>query len=66
MRVVCRLSVFCEPFTDRAFDFPYILFLHFLHSIIYVRLEELQVICCFICLVSPVLLKVYELLALSM
>ena len=38
----------------------------FLHSIIFVRLVELQVICCFICLVSPVLLKVYEVLALSM
>ena len=31
-----------------------------------VWLVELQVICCFICLVSPVLLKVYEVLALSM
>ena len=31
MRVVCRLSgyVFCEPFTDRAFGFPYILFFTF-------------------------------------
>ena len=67
MWVVCRLSVFCEPFIDRAFGFPYIYcFLHFLHSIIYVRLVELQVICCFICLVSPVLLKVYEVLASSM
>ena len=25
MWVVCRLSVFCEPFTERAFGFPYIL-----------------------------------------
>ena len=66
MWVVCRLSVFCEPFTDRAFGFPYILFFTFLRSIISVRLVELQVICCFICLVSPVLLKVYEVLALSM
>ena len=24
MWVVCRLSVFCEPFTDRAFGFHYI------------------------------------------
>ena len=32
---------------------PRYCFLHFLHSIIYVRLVELQVICCFICLVSP-------------
>ena len=68
MWVVCRLSVFCEPFMDRAFGFPYILFFTFfsLHSIIYVRLVELQVMCGFICLVSPVLLKVYEVLALSM
>ena len=29
MWVVCRLSVFCEPFTDRAFGFPYILFFTF-------------------------------------
>ena len=41
MWVVCRLSVFCEPFTDRAFGFPYILFfyifyIHFLHSFIHV------------------------------
>ena len=63
MRVVCRLSVFCEPFTDRAFGFPYIPFFTFLHSTIYVKLVELQVICCFIC---PVLLKVHEVLALSM
>ena len=25
MWVVCRLSVFCEPFTDRAFGVPFIL-----------------------------------------
>ena len=68
MWVICRLSVFCEPFTDRAFGFPYILFFTFFtfNHIIYVRLVELQVICCFICLVSPVLLKVYEVLGLSM
>ena len=29
MRVVCRLSVFCEPFTDHTFGFPYILFFTF-------------------------------------
>ena len=29
MWVVCRLPVFCEPFTDRAFGFPYILFFTF-------------------------------------
>ena len=29
MWVFCRLSVFCEPFTDRAFGFPYILFFTF-------------------------------------
>ena len=29
MWVVCRLSVFCEHFTDRAFGFPYILFFTF-------------------------------------
>ena len=28
MWVVCRLSVFCEPFTDRAVGFPYILFFY--------------------------------------
>ena len=31
MWVVCRLPVFCEPFTDRAFCFPYILFFTFLY-----------------------------------
>ena len=40
--------------------------LHFLHSIIYVKLVELQVIWCFICLVSPVLVKVYDVLPFSM
>ena len=34
--------------------------LHFLHSIIDVKLVELQVIWCLICLVSPVLVKVYD------
>ena len=29
MWVVCRLSVFSEPFTDRAFGFPYILLFTF-------------------------------------
>ena len=29
MWVVFRLYVFCEPFTDRAFGFPYILFFTF-------------------------------------
>ena len=71
MWVVCRLSVFCEPFTDRAFGFvgfPYILFFTFFtfDHICKVSRLELQFICCFICLVSPVLLKVYEVLALSM
>ena len=40
-------------------------FLHFLHSIIYVKLVELQVIWCLICLLSPVLVKVYDVLAFS-
>ena len=51
MWAVCSLSVFCEAFTNLAFGFSYILFLHFLHSIIYVRLLELQVKCCFISLI---------------
>ena len=48
MWVVCPLSVF----TNLAFGFSYILFLHFLHSIIYATLLELQVKCCFISLIS--------------
>ena len=39
---------------------PMYCLLHFLHSIIYVKLVELQVIWCLICLVSPVLVKVYD------
>ena len=60
MWIVCRLSVFCEPFTDRTFGFPYntAFYIFFLHYRLYVVL--------FSCLVSPVLLKVYEVLALSM
>jgi len=41
---------------------PTYCFLHFLHSVIYVKVVELQVIWCLICLVSPVLLKVYDIL----
>ena len=44
---------------------PIYCFLHFLHSVIYVKLVELQVIWCLICLVSPVLLKVYDVLPFS-
>ena len=40
-------------------------FLHFLQSIIYVKLVELQVMWCLICLVSPVLIKVYDVLPFS-
>ena len=45
---------------------PMYCLLHFLHSIIYVKLVELQVIWCLICLVSPVLVKVYDVLPFSM
>ena len=66
--IICSLSVFRKTFTKRAFCFTYAVYclLHFLHSIIYVKLVELQVIWCLICLVSPVLVKVYDVLPLSM
>ena len=44
---------------------PIYCFVHFLHSIIYVKLVEFQVVWCLICLVSPVLVKVYDVLPLS-
>ena len=39
---------------------PIYCFLHLLHWIIYVRFAESQVMWCLICLVSPVLVKVYD------
>ena len=63
--IICSLSVFRKTFTKRAFCFTY-LFVTLLHSIIYVKLVELQVIWCLICLVSPVLVKVYDVLPFSM
>ena len=45
---------------------PMYCFLDFLHSIIYVKLVELLVMWCLICLVSPVLVKVYDVLPFSM
>ena len=41
---------------------PIYWFLHVLHSIIYVKLGELQVTGCFIRLFSPVLVIVYDVL----
>ena len=65
--IICGLSVFRKTFTKRAFFFsPMYCLLHFLHSVIYVKLVELQVIWCLICLVSPVLVKVYDVLPFSM
>ena len=64
--IIRSLSVFRKTFTKRAFCFTYVLFLTLLHSIIYVKLVELQVIWCLICLVSPVLVKVYDVFPFSM
>ena len=52
--------MFFKAFTKCAFSFTHILFLHLLHWIIYVRFVESQVIRYLICLVSPVLVKVYD------
>ena len=51
--------MFFKAFTKCAFSFTHILFLHLLHWIIYVRFVESQVIF-LICLVSSVLVKVYD------
>ena len=40
--IVCCLSMFFKTFTKGAFSFTYILFLHLLHWIIYVRFVESQ------------------------
>jgi len=63
--IIRNLSVFRKAFMKCAFSFTYPLFLHFLHSIIYVKLVELQVIWCLICLVSSALVKVYDVLPFS-
>ena len=58
----------CSEKRSRSVRFvsPMYCLLHFLHSIIYVKLVELQVIWCLICLVSPVFVKVYDVLPFSM
>ena len=66
--IICGLPVFRKR--SRSVRFvswsPMYCLLHFLHSIIYVKLVELQVMWCLICLVSPVLVKVYDVLPFSM
>ena len=51
--------MFFKAFTKCAFSFTYILFF-LLHWIIYVRFVESQDMWCLICLVSPVLVKLYD------
>ena len=60
--------MFCEPFTDRAFGFPYIQFFTFFTFNHICKVSRITGYMLFysVCLVSPVLLKVYEVLALSM
>ena len=62
------MACLCSEKRSRSVHFvsPMYCLLHFLHSIIYVKLVELQVIWCLICLVSPVLVKVYDVLPFSM
>ena len=68
MWVFCRLSVFCEPFTDRAFGFPYKLFFFFTFFT-FNRIGKVSRITGYMLLYLSCfagVAKVYEVLALSM